>query len=626
MAVRMRWGRVLAVWQCLRRSRHRAALLSNAGALHAVRRTCTRGLTAWANRCARNERGKIMRRRGAAAHRANLEATAITAWRALAHRRILLSDASRAASAGLLASRSAAALSRWARTGAKRRGVTSAASRLSAARRRRLSLGAIGLWRSVVLAKVMASGAKRMCASHATQRGIRAWRRHTIRASKVVRAVTRLWRRSGTADALRTAVIRALRSNVKESVAAAATAEQLAASHDMRRLINRAVVGWMAPSRVRSQLHATCDDAMRRLSDRRRIATLRYWQPLSATLKRCRAARAASRAACVSAHFYALRRLCACLRRARSIERSVGRDIERRHLLALAALCARRRAARHAGDALERSLASKERGVLFRGWRRGVALRSVSRALELAWLEGTCVACYTAWRDHTQEARREARLEASRIEKLVATLHNKPARLAATAFRTLTRWRLLLVGRVISHWAAHAKGRASRRHGWLVLSQLTQQGMLRACVSGWREAMWHAQLMRRVHAERRASRESTHLSSVGSPCDSAARESPWSSAPEGSPWVAPSPALHTFSHAAANRQSAVSTPSVDTASVASMMTTPSMASVATTAVVTTATPGPRLTRGKATSRAESLAVLQERIARVKAQVSPPLPL
>ena len=252
-----------------------------------------------------------MRRRGAAAHRANLEATAITAWRALAHRRILLSDASRAASAGLLASRSAAALSRWARTGAKRRGVTSAASRLSAARRRRLSLVAIGLWRSVVLAKVMASDAKRMRASHATQRGIRAWRRHTIRASKVVRAVTRLWRRSGTADALRTAVIRALRSNVKESVAAAATAEQLAASHDMRRLINRAVVGWMAPSRVRSQLHATCDDAMRRLSDRRRIATLRYWQPLSATLKRCRAARAASRAACVSAHFYALRRLSA---------------------------------------------------------------------------------------------------------------------------------------------------------------------------------------------------------------------------------------------------------------------------------------------------------------------------
>lgn len=500
-AARRRGLRALARWHDHRQRRRLDLEEMSAAAVQAWRLACARTLTAWMAACAWRERQRVLSKRGAAADRAIREATALNTWLVVATRRAELAAVADGAHAASCASRFGAAFALWSWLAATHRWLAWAERRLRAARLQRHAIACVAGWRRAASTHAIGRDGAILLERRSRLRGLQRLRENVYRIRHLESAVIKYWRRSAAAEGLLVSGLEAFIAHAATCHAADADATRIAVASDAHRLGRRALMQWMGPSRRCAQLRGTALAAALAGAKLRRNAHFTAWRRSCLLRRRCVEAWYHRERACASAHLTAWHKHAAASRRAHAFHTASVRAHARRHLHALHAYCSRRHAAREAGVALAERHTAAARADVFRGWRRQLAARSAARAVAMAWLESTCTACWLAWRGAVREAKRERADEMHTLARLRATLHAKPDAVSASASRCIIRWRLLLIGKVLSTWVAHARGRRLRRDAWSVFSSRRHARLLEMCVRGWREAMWHSQLMRRVRSD-----------------------------------------------------------------------------------------------------------------------------
>ena len=515
-AAEWRQGRGLRLWRVRSVTRCECARLRSRAADAAKRAAISRALMAFACACALREQQRQLQRRGAAAHTAALLGNATFLWY------VRSSDCGRCAVATLAASlhiaraRIASALERWLARHSHAYSCLRRQAALLGARLRRRALRLMERWRVGAGQVARTADARLICEGRSLGRGLLRWHAHCRRAWQLETAAGRYWRRSCAAVRLQTAVIRTLR---REALAGSrVTAAAL--EHERRALARIARSGWFDAHRVRARVLVAGRAASWVASCRVRTTCMQAWYCALQLRRRCRWGSWARARECISAHHAAWRQLCAVLRNARALERRRVERTSRQHLRALATYCAHRATLRRAAAALTRERAARERGSLFGLWRRQSAVRAALRALRRAWLESTALCCWAALRQHAHARRAERLNQADNERRLRHKLRVGGDELHGAAYRCLARWRLLLLGRLWSTWTAFSRAHARRRLVAYEVASRHCQRVLSRCMQGWREAMWHEQLLRRVRADLAAEQQvgRTPYSVRGSSC------------------------------------------------------------------------------------------------------------
>ena len=217
---------------------------------------------------------------------------------------------------------------------------------------------------------------------------------------------------------------------------------------------------------------------------------------------------------CLARHWKALVQLCQQLAAGRVLLMRVYGRIYRVHFLAFAEVCARRIRLRQQATKLRQRSQIAGRRRVFRGWRRQLGVSSAVAALQRSLLENLAIDCWRALVTHMLQVRRERARETHYAAVVGSALRADP-KLRDIAYRTLARLRLLIIGRAICSWAAYASGRAHRRRAGYRLVAAARINLLRHCLWGWREAMWHSQLMRHVRSELQEERRNAEAVSHG---------------------------------------------------------------------------------------------------------------
>jgi len=165
------------------------------------------------------------------------------------------------------------------------------------------------------------------------------------------------------------------------------------------------------------------------------------------------------------------------------------------HLRAWRALTRRRGAVRTNGAASRAALQGARRGALFHVWLGATAARRAAGALALCHFEAVVVACWQAWRGVALTAWRERQQALRKQAALEQQLKADPRRHAAT-HRAAVRWLLLGGGAAFSAWVAYARSQVWRRGATLTADARWSRGLASRALVGWRQAVWHQELMR----------------------------------------------------------------------------------------------------------------------------------
>ena len=446
----------------------------------------------------RREQTRQLQRRGAAAHVAMLFTTTLDTWRQVAFHLGSLKAIERAATNTISIIRTGSAFAQWALLDATIRWVSHCESNVVAVRGRRRQNEALVKLRKLSYYAAMMSNARLLNEAQRLTRGVRRLSFSSYRAAKLDHAVTRYWKRSPSARALRKSVMLAFRVFLRSCKHAANKLDQIAIAHEYRRLSRRALACWIVPARLHQRKVYRGRELMRTAGMKRCKAAFIGWNGVSTILSHVHSMRRKRRLECTSAHLSALRELMGWLRCAKELRLRSDRAHERRHLHALASYCAHRRAVREAGESLMVRQGLGIKAGAFQSWRRQKAAACAARAFDLCWFEGFSLLCWGAWKGYAVNQRREKAQAVKMQARMEARLHAKPSAYGAGAYRCLARWRLLLISRVLNSWVTHTKGRIIRRYAFNELHELWRSNLMRRCVMGWREVMWHDQLIRKV--------------------------------------------------------------------------------------------------------------------------------
>ena len=485
------WLAQLEVWHC-------EATLNVLGTAHAARCALAAAAMIWSKHGAEEEEQRLRMAQAMQVHRSSACGRALVFWRVETIRRSRLIGSSEGVALAAGTARLRASMSAWAWIGASRRWLRRTQSELRLTFGHRRCARLLVVWRVAADEVARAADARLLLESWGVRRGVAAFVENKCRLQKLERACVRFWRSSSWACWLQRTAIHTLRADACEGARLDASAD----AHQRRWLGTRACEGWFEPSRRRMQVRACGARAAAAIDRQRGLDALSLWRRANVVGRCCAVAVAARRRACVKAHFQAFALLVTCSRR--GTVRLARRPLESTaaHFSALAELYERRRAARQAGERVAHARAAKLRAAVVTGWRRRTAVASASRALALAWLEAVAVACFAALRRHWWASKEESRKEEKATRQLSDALWAAGGeRIRLAAFRCIARWRLLLVGRVLTSWAQQAAKGAARRRAGQQLAVCTRLAILRCCLRGWRETMCHAQLMRRVRNE-----------------------------------------------------------------------------------------------------------------------------
>ena len=535
------WRTQRAEWACEAEQGVRAAR-------HALREAYARGLGRWLDDCADQEQQQQLDERGSATYRSNRYMAAIVTWRIEVIRRLRLAISSHCAANAVETARQASCVRKWTHRSAttRRRTATQAAIRHAGGQRRMMHL--LTTWRLGGAQIAREADARLLFESLSLRRGLRCLERYRHLQAEIDSAAMRRWRLSTPARQQKLSALYALRVDAQIGRAL----EEHAGKSDRWRLALRAAFSWFEPAAQRNRLSAVASDVASVRERRARVERFAAWRHSYRILAFATRTTRTRNTTCCSTHLGALRALCVGLRRARSLLRKRLLWTCQLHLRALADFCARRRAMRREAADLVSRRAANERAKIFRGWRRQLAVRSATKAFSLAYLESMFLCCWAAmrayaWQRMAQARRytdacrrrtadllpsslvsrspcllspscfvadaqpiasrpfhapspsppRESRLEA----KLTQDLWTRPESLRTTAFTCLAQWRLLLFGRILRTWAEFAQRNRKLRHYGEELLWKTLFSLLARCLNGWREAMWHGRLMRRVRMD-----------------------------------------------------------------------------------------------------------------------------
>lgn len=198
---------------------------------------------------------------------------------------------------------------------------------------------------------------------------------------------------------------------------------------------------------------------------------------------------------------------------ARLVARS-ERAFASRHLTALHEYASRRRHEARRALRCAAMHAHRERALVFSRWRRQMRMRATVRAFELCWLEATAVACFRAlWLD-VQRVKAEVRHNL-RAEAGLSSVFRADRSLYTTAHYCMVRWMLLLGAAALTSWIEFARTRVRLRALLCSARASLHRRLLAGVLCGWREWMWHEQLMMRVRHDLANERREDALSSGG---------------------------------------------------------------------------------------------------------------
>ena len=352
-------------------------------------------------------------------------------------------------------------------------------------------------WRERVAADAAARGAKAV-ALRQLHAHMSAW---VCRAAEGPIAASHYWLASSSATRLKRAVVDALRSSVVDAHSERRRAED----HDLARLLGRVRAGWIAPRRRARRLREAAAAVAVHEGAAVRRAAWRSWRRAFAIRRSATRALGARGRECAGTHLAAWAALAKALSGARRLQQRTDGRVASVHLDAWRALCVRRADTRTAGGTLASLRAGRTRAALLRCWARQAGAAAAGHALARASLENSVIGCWDALAEHARRARRERRWQARHAAAVEGALRVNPA-LGEVAHRCLARWRLLLLGRCVRAWAHAARGRVHRRVAALAVARSARLGVLRRCTCGWREVIWHDQLMRRVRTQLNAER------------------------------------------------------------------------------------------------------------------------